>query len=166
MPGSGDGDRATPSASPAAARLDREVTHLAQLEGQVDREVGKGLALLWDRERYRPLGFVRATDFVREMLGIQESRARWLAKLGRCVAAVPELDQALAQDRICLAGDRARGHPGRIVSRGACRLDRARWPPWSARATPSGASGEAAASGRGRVGEGRIGGAGERDRGC
>ena len=105
MPGSRDGDRiaspcATPSASPAAARLDRELTHLTRCEGQVDRELGRGLALLWDREHYRPLGFVRATDFVREMLGIQESRARWLAKLGRCMAAVPELDQALAQGRI------------------------------------------------------------------
>ena len=73
---SGSGDRITPSASPASERLDRELTHLAQLEGQVDRELGRGLALLWDREHYRPLGFVRATDFVREMLGIQAGRAR------------------------------------------------------------------------------------------
>jgi len=101
MPGSGDGDRVTSSASPAAALLDGELTHLAQLEGQIDRELGRGLALLWDREHYRPLGFVRATDFVREMLGIQEGRARWLAKLGRYLAVLPELDRALAQGRIC-----------------------------------------------------------------
>ena len=110
MPGSGDGVRvrsngalrcASVSASPAATRLDREMVHLARLEGQVDRELGCGLALLWDREPYWALGSVRATDFVREMLGIQESRARWLAKLGRQITAVPELDQALGEGRIC-----------------------------------------------------------------
>jgi hypothetical protein len=99
MPGSGDGHR-IPS-SDAAAHLDRELAHLARLEGQLDRELGRGLALLWDREHYRRLGFVRATDFVREMLGIQEGRARWLAKLGRTIAVVPELDRELAQGRIC-----------------------------------------------------------------
>jgi hypothetical protein len=88
-------------ASPAARRLDRELFHLARLEGQVDRELGRGLALLWGREHYLPLSYARATDFVREILGIQESRARWLAKLGRQITAVPELDQALAEGRIC-----------------------------------------------------------------
>ncbi|HWN83217.1 MAG TPA: hypothetical protein VNM87_14055 [Candidatus Udaeobacter sp.] len=47
-----------------------------------------------------PLGSARAIDFVREYVGIQESRARWLARLGRAMNEVPELDQAFVAGRL------------------------------------------------------------------
>ncbi|HWN83219.1 MAG TPA: hypothetical protein VNM87_14065, partial [Candidatus Udaeobacter sp.] len=54
----------------------------------------------WDRRCFAALTYQRATDFVREHLGIQENRVRWLARLGRHLRAVPELDRALAQRRL------------------------------------------------------------------
>jgi hypothetical protein len=58
------------------------------------------LAQVWDSERYRSLGNVRAVDFVRERLGLKRGKARWLAKLGRGVRAVPELDAALSRGQL------------------------------------------------------------------
>lgn len=83
-----------------AQRLDREIVRLVRAEIRLDRDLAIGLAILWDQELYRPLGYARAIDFVREQLGIEESRARWLACLGRHLRTVPELDAALLQGTI------------------------------------------------------------------
>ncbi len=87
-------------AQPAALARDAALWRLARAESEADRELARGLALLWDRELYRPLGFVRATDFVREELGIKEGRARWLARLGRVLRTAPDIDQALVAGHI------------------------------------------------------------------
>jgi hypothetical protein len=83
-----------------AAAHDARLWRLAHAEAEADRELARGLASLWRHELYRPLGFVRATDFVREHLGIKEGRARWLARLGHRLRDIPELDHALASGRI------------------------------------------------------------------
>jgi hypothetical protein len=84
----------------AAARCDRALWQLVQAETQSNRELARGLARLWDERLFFPLGSARARDFIREHAGIPESRARWLARLGRQLNALPELDQALAERRI------------------------------------------------------------------
>jgi hypothetical protein len=38
---------------------------------------------------------VRATDYVRERLGLQEGQARWLAQLGRQLRRIPEFGPVL-----------------------------------------------------------------------
>ena len=86
--------------APQATHLDRDLVRLARDEAELDRQLAIGLANFWDRKCFDPLCYARATDFVREHLGIQENRARWLARLGRHLRAVPELDRALAQGRI------------------------------------------------------------------
>jgi hypothetical protein len=83
-----------------AVQLDRELARLARDEAELDRQLAIGLASFWDRKCFVALSCERATDFVREHLGIQENRARWLARLGRRLRAVPELDRALAQRRL------------------------------------------------------------------
>jgi hypothetical protein len=80
--------------------LDRDLVRLARDEAELDRQLAIGMANFWDRKCFDPLGYARATDFVREHLGIQESRARWFARLGRHLQAIPELDRALAQRRL------------------------------------------------------------------
>jgi hypothetical protein len=89
-----------PHASNAAVRSDAILWRLGLAESQLNRELARGLGVLRDRELFIPLGSVRARDFVREHLGIEESRARWLVRLGRQLNAVPEIDQALAERRI------------------------------------------------------------------
>jgi hypothetical protein len=91
---------------------------------RLDRELALGLATLWDRELYRPLGYVRATDFVREHLGVQENRARWLARLGRYLRAVPELNGAFVQGRI---GASQAVELGRIVDGHTPVAERREW---------------------------------------
>ena len=109
--------------SPETARLDCELVRLTQAEMQLDRELALGLAMLWDQELFWPLGSARATDFVREYLGIHENRARWLARLGRHLRTVPELDQALMEGRI---GASQAIELGRILS-SAPPVERQRW---------------------------------------
>ncbi len=99
----GDPQREVLSPAPAlwAARaLDRELWALVHAEARAERELARGLAALWDGERYRPLGYVRAIDFVREHLGIEEGTARRLARLGRVLEATPVLDQAFVGGRL------------------------------------------------------------------
>src|SRR4026209_2465576 len=86
--------------APQATHLDRDLVRLARDEAELYRQLAIGLANFWDRKCFDPLCYARATDFVREHLGIQENRARWLARLGRHLRAVPELDRALAQRRL------------------------------------------------------------------
>ena len=86
-----------------ALELDVELMELAQWEGQADRQVARGLALLWQDRRHLALGRSRPIVFVREQLGMKESRARWLARLGRTLLAVPEIDRAQAEGRISAA---------------------------------------------------------------
>jgi hypothetical protein len=83
-----------------ATHLDRDLVRLARAEAELDRQLAIGMANFWDRKCFDPLCYARATDFVREHLGIQESRARWFARLGRHLQAVPELNRALAQRRL------------------------------------------------------------------
>ena len=86
-----------------ALELDVELLELAQWEGQADRQVARGLALIWQDRRYLAIGRSRPIVFVREELGMNESRARWLARLGRTLLAVPEIDCAHAEGRISSA---------------------------------------------------------------
>ena len=86
-----------------ALELDVELMELAQWEGQTDRQMGRGLALIWQDRRHLALGRSRPIVFVREELGMKESRARWLARLGRTLLAVPEIDRAHAEGRISAA---------------------------------------------------------------
>jgi len=97
----GAGDAPSPAAAWWEARsLDRALWALAQAGARADRELALGLAALWDREHYRPLGYVRAIDFVREHLGIEEGTARRLARLGRVLATTPALDRAFVGGRV------------------------------------------------------------------
>ena len=86
-----------------ALELDVELMELAQWEGQADRQMGRGLALIWQDRRHLALGRSRPIVFVREELGMKESRARWLARLGRTLLAVPEIDRAHAEGQISAA---------------------------------------------------------------
>jgi hypothetical protein len=86
-----------------ALELDAELRFLAQLEGQADRQMARGLALLWQGDRSLDLGRARPIFFVREELGMKESRARWLARMGRTLLAVPEIDRAHGEGRISAA---------------------------------------------------------------
>ncbi len=86
-----------------ALELDVELMELAQWEGQADRQMARGLALIWQDRRHLALGRSRPIVFVREELGMKESRARWLARLGRTLLAVPEIDRAHAEGRISAA---------------------------------------------------------------
>ena len=86
--------------APDAVRLDRDLARLARDEAELDRQLAIGLASFWDRKCFKPLCRRNGTEFVREHLGIQESRARWLVRLGRYLRAVPELDRARAQRRL------------------------------------------------------------------
>jgi hypothetical protein len=86
-----------------ALEVDARLMKLAQLEGQADRQMARGLALIWQERRYLALGSSRPIDFVREHLGMKESRARWLARLGRTLLGAPEIDRAHAEGRISAA---------------------------------------------------------------
>jgi hypothetical protein len=86
-----------------AQTLDRELWTLVHGEARAERELARGLAVLWDREHYRPLGHARAIDFVREELGIEEGTARRLARLGRVLTETPLLDQAFVAGRLSAA---------------------------------------------------------------
>src|SRR5688572_18706793 len=86
-----------------ALELDAELRLLGQLEGQADRQMARGLALLWQGDRSLDLGRARPIFFVREELGMKESRGRWLAGVGRTLLAVPEIDRAHAEGRISAA---------------------------------------------------------------
>ncbi len=115
---------ALPSALPEALRLDAGLWRLAHAETQADRQLARGLAALWDKELYRPLGHVRATDFVREHVGLKESRARWLARLGRRLEQVPDFDAELGAGRLSAS------HVielGRIVDGNTPPPERAAW---------------------------------------
>ncbi len=84
----------------AAFELDRDTRALAAAHLALDRELARGLARVWQQDLFRPLGYARATDFAHEELGIKESKARQLARLGRALAAVPELEPALSSGRL------------------------------------------------------------------
>ena len=106
----GDFTRHPQGAPPAGATalweaqtLDRELWALVHAAARAERELARGLAVLWDREHYRPLGYARAIDFVREELGVEEGTARRLARLGRVLAATPLLDQAFSDGRLSAA---------------------------------------------------------------
>src|SRR5262245_2344511 len=110
--------------APEAVRLDRELVRLARQEAELDRQLAIGLANFWERRCYVALTYQRATDFVREHLGIQENRARWLARLGRYLLAVPELDRALVQRRL----DASQViELGRILNEGTAAEERQAW---------------------------------------
>ncbi len=88
------------AAARSARALERETQALACTHLALDRELALGLARMWDQQLFRPLGYVRATDYVREQLGLKEGKARQLAKLGRALRAVPELDGAWTAGRV------------------------------------------------------------------
>src|SRR5688572_17513446 len=86
-----------------ALELDTELMEFAQWEWQADRQLACGLALIWQDRRHLALGRSRPLVFVREELGMKESRARWLARVGRTLLAAPEIDRAHAEGRISAA---------------------------------------------------------------
>ncbi len=83
-----------------ALAQDAELRRITHLEARVDRELALGLARFWDEKRYLAVGYSRPAHFVREILGIKASRAHWLAKLGRGIRAVPEIDRAHSEGRV------------------------------------------------------------------
>lgn len=93
----GDGDYASPmSDHPRARALHLRLVAARRAHRQSEHQLATLLAELDEASLYRPLGYVSLAEYAGKVLDLSSRQARELARLGRRLPALPELDAAMA----------------------------------------------------------------------